>query len=218
MVVTASYVGRLGRHLIQNVDAAMPTNLYDSASGQTYFEAATNYAKMIDAGVDPSVVPDTGYFHNLFPKFTTTQPDAPSTTALRPTTLCWLRTVATRPMLCGLPTQIARLLLPGRASDSSSRRPRRSMCSRRRAAATTARCSFRCAQSLRLRSRVRRELQLLEVDGRGIGSGAQRDRRQYGDQHVFRRTSGMRSRTSTFATTSLRTIRLRSRSVRVLRS
>ena len=65
--VTASYVGRLGRHLLQNLDVAMPTNFYDSGSGQTYFQAATVFDKMVDAGVDPSTVPDSGYFHNVFP-------------------------------------------------------------------------------------------------------------------------------------------------------
>jgi len=67
--VTAAYVGRLGRHLIQNLDVAMPTNLSDAASGQTYFQAATAYDKMVDAGVDPSTVPDSGYFHSVFPNF-----------------------------------------------------------------------------------------------------------------------------------------------------
>ncbi len=67
--VTASYVGRLGRHLLQNLDVAMPTNLYDPGSGQTYFQAATQFDKMVDAGVDPSTVPDSGYFHNVFPNF-----------------------------------------------------------------------------------------------------------------------------------------------------
>ena len=69
LAVTASYVGRLGRHLIQNLDVAMPTNLFDPTSGQSYFQAATAYDKMVDAGVDPSTVPDSGYFHNIFPNF-----------------------------------------------------------------------------------------------------------------------------------------------------
>lgn len=69
LAVTASYVGRLGRHLIQNLDVAMPTNLADPASGQTYFQAATAYDKMVDEGVDPSVVPNTGYFRDIFPNF-----------------------------------------------------------------------------------------------------------------------------------------------------
>jgi hypothetical protein len=70
--VTASYVGRLGRHLLQNLDVAMPTNLYDQGSGMTYFQAATAYRKMIDAGVDAATIPNTGYFQNLFPNFTAT--------------------------------------------------------------------------------------------------------------------------------------------------
>lgn len=67
--VTASYVGRLGRHLFANLDIAQPTNLYDPASGQSYFQAATAYDKMVDAGVGAANVPDTGYFHNIFPNF-----------------------------------------------------------------------------------------------------------------------------------------------------
>ena len=69
LAVTGSYVGRLGRHLIQNLDVAMPTDLADPTSGQTYFQAATAYDKMVDAGIDPSTVPDSGYFHNVFPNF-----------------------------------------------------------------------------------------------------------------------------------------------------
>jgi hypothetical protein len=70
--VTASYVGRLGRHLLQNLDVAMPTNFYDGASGMTYFQAATIYRKMIDEGVDAAVIPNSGYFQNLFPNFSAT--------------------------------------------------------------------------------------------------------------------------------------------------
>jgi hypothetical protein len=70
--VTASYVGRLGRHLLQNLDVAMPTNLFDGASGMTYFQAATIYRKMIDAGVDAATVSNSGYFQNLFPNFSAT--------------------------------------------------------------------------------------------------------------------------------------------------
>jgi hypothetical protein len=67
--VTASYVGRLGRHLLQNLDVAMPTNFYDSGSGMSYFQAATIYRKMIDAGVDAAAIPNSGYFQDLFPNF-----------------------------------------------------------------------------------------------------------------------------------------------------
>jgi len=69
LAITASYVGRLGRHLIENLDVAQPTNLYDPKSGQTYFQAATAFDKMVDAGISPGNVPDTGYFHNIFPNF-----------------------------------------------------------------------------------------------------------------------------------------------------
>ena len=70
--ITASYVGRLGRHLLQNLDVAMPTNVYDSNSGTSYFQAATAYRKLIDAGVDAAVIQNTGYFQDLFPNFTAT--------------------------------------------------------------------------------------------------------------------------------------------------
>ena len=70
LTVTASYVGRLGRHLLANLDVAQPLNLYDTGSGQSYFQAATAFDKMIDAGVGAATVPDTGYFHNVFPNAT----------------------------------------------------------------------------------------------------------------------------------------------------
>ena len=78
--MTASYVGRLGRHLLQNLDVAMPTNLFDPTSGQTYYQAATAYRKMIDAGVNPATVSDSGYFHNLFPNFSYQYQAATATT------------------------------------------------------------------------------------------------------------------------------------------
>ena len=64
---TISYVGRLGRHLLDNLDVAQPTNIYDPTSGQTYFQAATAFDKLVDAGTSAANVPDSGYFHNLFP-------------------------------------------------------------------------------------------------------------------------------------------------------
>ena len=67
LTVTASYVGRLGRHLLANLDVAQPTNIADPASGQTYFQAATALDKAYDAGVPVGNFADTGYFHNLFP-------------------------------------------------------------------------------------------------------------------------------------------------------
>ncbi len=70
MILTASYVGRLGRHVLSNLDVAQPTNVYDPISGQSYFAAITAFDKMIDTGASASAIPDSGYFHNLFPNFT----------------------------------------------------------------------------------------------------------------------------------------------------
>ena len=74
LAFTASYVGRLGHHLVANLDVAQPLNLVDSVSGQTYFQAATAFDKMIDAGVTAANVPDSGYFHNMFPNAVYTDP------------------------------------------------------------------------------------------------------------------------------------------------
>lgn len=74
LAVTASYVGRLGRHLVANLDVAQPLNLVDPGSGQTYFQAATALDKAYDAGVAVSGIADAGYFHNLFPNATYTDP------------------------------------------------------------------------------------------------------------------------------------------------
>ena len=67
MTVTAAYVGRLGRHILNNLDVAQPNNFFDSGSGQTYFQAAQAYAKMIDSGTPVGNVPLSGYFQNVFP-------------------------------------------------------------------------------------------------------------------------------------------------------
>lgn len=74
LTVTASYVGRLGRHLLQNLDVAMPTNFYDNGSAMSYFQAATMYRKLIDSGVDAAAIPNSGYFQNLFPNFGVSSP------------------------------------------------------------------------------------------------------------------------------------------------
>ena len=74
--VTASYVGRFGRHLIQNLDVAMPTNLYDAGSNTTYFAAATEFDKMVDAGVGVAAVPNSGFFQDVFPNFAYQDPNS----------------------------------------------------------------------------------------------------------------------------------------------
>jgi hypothetical protein len=45
----ASYVGRLSRHSLLNRDLAMPTDMKDPKSGQTYFQAASAVAAYLQA-------------------------------------------------------------------------------------------------------------------------------------------------------------------------
>ena len=46
--VQGSYVGRLSRHSLMQRDLAMPTNLRDPKSGQTYFQAMSQLATQLD--------------------------------------------------------------------------------------------------------------------------------------------------------------------------
>ena len=65
----AAYVGRNGRHLLQQLDLAAATNLVDPKSGMSYYTAATLMTKFALAhGEDPSaVIPPIPYFEDLFP-------------------------------------------------------------------------------------------------------------------------------------------------------
>ena len=63
----ADYVGRLGRHLLQQLDLAQPLNLVDKVGGMDYYTAATMLSKDVDAGMSPSQVQAIPYFENLFP-------------------------------------------------------------------------------------------------------------------------------------------------------
>jgi Carboxypeptidase regulatory-like domain len=61
----ASYVGRLGRHLLQDLDLAQPLNLVDPKSGMDYYTAATLLSKAYDQGAtNVATIP---YWENLFP-------------------------------------------------------------------------------------------------------------------------------------------------------
>jgi hypothetical protein len=82
LTVTASYVGRLGHHTLENLDVGEPNNLYDAGSGQTYFQAVTAYDKMIAAGIPASSVPKSGYFQNIFPNASYTVPKTSTTPAV----------------------------------------------------------------------------------------------------------------------------------------
>lgn len=66
MFLQAGYVGRLGRRLLSQADLAMPTNLKDAASGQTYFDAATTLARLGLAGTAVSSVPALPFFENNY--------------------------------------------------------------------------------------------------------------------------------------------------------
>jgi hypothetical protein len=63
-----SYVGRLGRRLLQEVDLAAPLNITDPGSGTTYFQAATQLAKLGNAGTSEDQVQPIAYWENMFPQ------------------------------------------------------------------------------------------------------------------------------------------------------
>jgi hypothetical protein len=75
-LVQLSYVGRLSRRTLVNRDMAMPTNLVDPKSGQTYFQAMTQLAQYIDFqhlaslgsnGVaNVSAIPKIPFFENMW--------------------------------------------------------------------------------------------------------------------------------------------------------
>ena len=73
LMVQGSYVGRLARHSLAHVDLAMPTNLRDPKSGQTYFQAAqvmSLLARQNGAdGVSVSQVKPIPFFENVFPGY-----------------------------------------------------------------------------------------------------------------------------------------------------
>ncbi|MDZ4798394.1 MAG: carboxypeptidase-like regulatory domain-containing protein [Bryobacteraceae bacterium] len=66
-MVQGAYVGRLSRRSLVSRDLAMPTDLKDSASGVTYFQAATQMALLARGNVGVANVPKIPYFENLWP-------------------------------------------------------------------------------------------------------------------------------------------------------
>lgn len=65
--VQGSYVGRLSRRALAQRDLAMPTNLKDPSSGMTYFEAAQQLARLVNAGTPVTEVPRIAFWENLWP-------------------------------------------------------------------------------------------------------------------------------------------------------
>jgi Carboxypeptidase regulatory-like domain len=66
-VFEASYVGRFAHRLLQEEDLAEPTNIFDSKSGTSYFQAAQALAKQYYAGVPIQSVQPIPYWENMFP-------------------------------------------------------------------------------------------------------------------------------------------------------
>ena len=67
-VFETNYVGRLGRHLMQQIDLAEPANYVDPKGGGDYFTAADQLSKFTDEnGDDPNAtVPTIQYFEDVF--------------------------------------------------------------------------------------------------------------------------------------------------------
>jgi hypothetical protein len=67
--VQGAYVGRLSRHNLIERDLAMPTNLRDPKSGQTYFQAASQLQLLMDIqGVSIANMPKIPFFENFWAK------------------------------------------------------------------------------------------------------------------------------------------------------
>ena len=65
----ANYVGRLGRHLLEQLDLAEPVNLADKKGGGDYFHAGTALSKVSDqnGGNPNATVASIPYFEDMFP-------------------------------------------------------------------------------------------------------------------------------------------------------
>ncbi len=64
-VLEAAYLGRFGRHQLQQIDLAQPLDLVDPKSGQDYFSAATQLSK--DGYAGQTSVAAIPYFEDMFP-------------------------------------------------------------------------------------------------------------------------------------------------------
>jgi hypothetical protein len=66
-VFEAAYVGRFAHRLLQEVDLAMPVDLWDPLSKTDYFTAATMLAKQYRAGVPIQNVQPIPYWEHIYP-------------------------------------------------------------------------------------------------------------------------------------------------------
>ncbi|MBZ5500445.1 MAG: TonB-dependent receptor [Acidobacteriia bacterium] len=67
LFIQGSYVGRLSRRSLAQVDVATPVNLIDPDSGMTYWEAATILTKLARAKTPQANVPKVSFWENLWP-------------------------------------------------------------------------------------------------------------------------------------------------------
>ncbi len=68
LTLEVAYVGRLGRHLIQQLDLAEPVDYTDPQGGGDYYAAGTLLSKITDQnGGNAASVPAIPYFEHLFP-------------------------------------------------------------------------------------------------------------------------------------------------------
>jgi Carboxypeptidase regulatory-like domain len=66
-VFEADYIGRLGRHLITEIDYAQPEDIVDPSSGMDYYAAATMFAQASNAGTPVGSIAPIPYWENMFP-------------------------------------------------------------------------------------------------------------------------------------------------------
>ena len=66
-VLETSYIGRLGRRLLQEEDLAMPLDIRDPKSGMDYFTAATMLTKAGENGVPIQNIAPIPFWENVFP-------------------------------------------------------------------------------------------------------------------------------------------------------
>lgn len=66
-VLETSYIGRLGRRLLQEEDLAMPLDIHDPKSGMDYFSAATMLTKAMENNVSIQNLAPIPFWENVFP-------------------------------------------------------------------------------------------------------------------------------------------------------
>lgn len=71
-----AYVGRMSRRSLMNRDLAMPTNLTDPRSGQSYFEAATLLDLAVRANTPVANIPRIPFWENIFANLATASESA----------------------------------------------------------------------------------------------------------------------------------------------